>query len=74
MVQNLNMDHWDREVVDSRLRKMMTEIYQEVYRTSTKNTISLRRAAYSLAVDHIVEVMKVRRMGVGLRQLVYQQG
>jgi glutamate dehydrogenase/leucine dehydrogenase len=27
---------------------------------ATKNNISLRRAAYSLAVDNVVEAMKVR--------------
>jgi glutamate dehydrogenase (NAD(P)+) len=60
MVQNLNMDHWDKEVVDTRLKKAMTETYRAVYETSVKNKISLRRAAYSLAVEHVVEAMKVR--------------
>jgi glutamate dehydrogenase (NAD(P)+) len=60
MVQNLNMDHWDKEVVDLRLKKTMIETYRSVYETSVKNKISLRRAAYSLAVEHVVEAMKVR--------------
>jgi glutamate dehydrogenase (NAD(P)+) len=60
MVQNLNMDHWDKEVVDTRLKKTMTETYRAVYETAVNNKISLRRAAYSLAVEHVVEAMKVR--------------
>jgi glutamate dehydrogenase (NAD(P)+) len=60
MVQNLNMDHWDKETVDTRLKKTMTETYRAVYEMATKNNISLRRAAYSLAVDNVVEAMKVR--------------
>jgi glutamate dehydrogenase (NAD(P)+) len=60
MVQNLNMDHWDREMVHSRLRKTMTETYREAYAAAVKNAIPLRRAAYSLAVDNVVEAMKAR--------------
>ena len=60
MVQNLNMDHWDREVVDSRLKKMMKETYRQVHEFSVKNNLSYRRAAYSLAVKHVAEAMKAR--------------
>ncbi|MCK9592209.1 MAG: Glu/Leu/Phe/Val dehydrogenase [Methanoregula sp.] len=60
MIQNLNMDHWDKEMVDLRLKKTMIETYRAVYETSVKNKISLRRAAYSLAVEQVVEAMKVR--------------
>jgi glutamate dehydrogenase/leucine dehydrogenase len=31
-----------------------------VYETAAKNNISLRMTAYSLAVDNVVEAMKVR--------------
>ena len=60
MVQNLNMDHWDKEVIDTRLKKTMTETYRAVNGLSRENKISLRRASYSLAVQHVVEAMKVR--------------
>jgi len=60
MVQNLNMDHWDMDVVHTRLKKAMTETYRGVYKTSAERTISLRRASYSLALEHVVEAMKVR--------------
>jgi glutamate dehydrogenase (NAD(P)+) len=60
MVQNLNMDHWDIDVVHTRLKKAMTETYRGVYKASSEHKISLRRASYGLAVEHVVEAMKVR--------------
>jgi len=60
MVQNLNMDHWEKEVIDTRLKKTITETYRAVNGLSRENKISLRRASYSLAVLHVVEAMKVR--------------
>ncbi|MDD1700156.1 MAG: Glu/Leu/Phe/Val dehydrogenase [Methanoregula sp.] len=60
MVQNLNMDHWGRDVVHSRLNMHMTETYHTVFEMATSNNISLRRAAYSHAMEHMVEAMKIR--------------
>jgi glutamate dehydrogenase (NAD(P)+) len=60
MVQHLNMDHWDGGTVDARLRKTMAETYRQVRAASVKNNLSLRRAAYTLAAEHVAEAMKVR--------------
>jgi glutamate dehydrogenase (NAD(P)+) len=60
MVQNLNMDHWEQDAVHSRLKMYMTETYRTVYNMATSNNISLRRAAYSRAMEHMVEAMKMR--------------
>ena len=60
MVQNLNMDHWEQDAVHSRLKMYMTETYRMVYNMATSNNISLRRAAYSRAMEHMVEAMKMR--------------
>ena len=60
MVQNLNMDHWEQDAVHSRLKMYMTETYSMVYNMATSNNISLRRAAYSRAMEHMVEAMKMR--------------
>jgi len=60
MVQNLNMDHWERDAVNSRLKMHMTETYRTVFEMATNNKISLRRAAYSRAMEHVVEAMKMR--------------
>jgi glutamate dehydrogenase/leucine dehydrogenase len=60
MVQNLNMDHWDEEEIYKRLKKRMLEAYHEVYQTAMTNNISLRKAAYTIAVRNVVETMKAR--------------
>lgn len=60
MVQNMNMDHWDRDDIYARLQKKVTETYRMVHETSVKNKISLRRAAYTLAVEHVAKAMKTR--------------
>jgi glutamate dehydrogenase (NAD(P)+) len=59
MVQNLNMDHWEH-IVLSRLKMHMMDTYSNVNTMAKNNNISLRRAAYSLAMDHVVEAMKMR--------------
>ena len=60
MVQNLNMDHWEQDIVHSRLKMLMIETYSTVKTMAKSNNISLRRAAYSLAMEHVVEAMKMR--------------
>jgi glutamate dehydrogenase (NAD(P)+) len=60
MVQNRNMDHWESDAVHSRLKVHTTETYRMVSSMAKTNNISLRRAAYSRAMEHIVEAMKMR--------------
>jgi glutamate dehydrogenase/leucine dehydrogenase len=38
----------------------MMETYSNVNTMAKSNNISLRRAAYSLAMEHVVEAMKMR--------------
>jgi glutamate dehydrogenase (NAD(P)+) len=60
MVQNLNMDRWELDTVHSRMKMHMTQTYHTVFEMATLNKISLRRAAYSMAMEHVVEAMKMR--------------
>ena len=60
MVQNLNMDHWEQDTVHLRLKTQMTETYRMVSEMAKNNKISLRRAAYSRAMEHVVDAMKMR--------------
>jgi glutamate dehydrogenase (NAD(P)+) len=60
IVQNRNLDHWEKDMVLSRLMMTMTDTYRTVADMATKNKISLRRAAYSIAVEQVVEAMKDR--------------
>jgi glutamate dehydrogenase (NAD(P)+) len=60
MVQNRTLDHWDLDVVQSRLKVSMTGTFRTVAGLARENHISYRRAAYSRAVAHIAEAMKAR--------------
>lgn len=60
MVQNFSMYSWDEETVHERLDKKMTVAYHSVLETSKKYNINMRKAAYVVAVNRVVEAMKLR--------------
>ncbi len=60
MVQNANMYYWDEKGVHERLDQRMTKAYHEVLDTSRKYDINMRKAAYVVAVDRVVEAMRYR--------------
>ncbi len=60
MVQNFYMYYWDEEEVHQRLDRKMTAAYHKVYATSKKYNINMRQAAYVVAVERVVEAMKLR--------------
>ena len=60
MVQNACMYYWDEQEVYEKLDKKMTRAYHEVYDTSQKYEINMRKAAYVVAVERVVEAMKLR--------------
>ena len=60
MVQNFYMYYWDEKEVRQRLDKKMTIAYHSVLDTSKKYKINMRQAAYVVAVQRVVEAMKLR--------------
>ena len=60
MVQNSYMYYWELEDVHKRLDKKMTTAYYSVLTTSRKYNINMRQAAYVVAVERVVEAMKLR--------------
>ncbi|MBP8646459.1 MAG: Glu/Leu/Phe/Val dehydrogenase [Syntrophobacteraceae bacterium] len=60
MVQNAYMYYWDEKEVHEKLDKKMTRAYHEVFDTSERYRINMRKAAYVVAVQRVVEAMKVR--------------
>jgi glutamate dehydrogenase (NAD(P)+) len=60
MVQNAYMYRWEESEVYERLDKRISAAYHAVYETSKKYKINMRQAAYVLAVNRVVEAMKVR--------------
>ncbi len=60
MVQNLNMFQWDKDEVESKLKKRLVQAYRRVYTAAHQNGLSLRQAAYTIAVENVVEAMRLR--------------
>lgn len=60
MVQNSSMYYWDLEDIHTRLDKKMKTAYHSVLDTSRKYNINMRQAAYVVAVERVVEAMKLR--------------
>jgi glutamate dehydrogenase (NAD(P)+) len=60
MVQNFYMYCWEEKEVHERLDQKMTTAYQSVLATSKKFKINMREAAYVVAVNRVVEAMKLR--------------
>jgi glutamate dehydrogenase (NAD(P)+) len=60
MVQNSNLDHWEAEEVDARLRKKMSEAYHAVSLLSKENSVNMRHAAYTIAANRVVAAMQLR--------------
>jgi glutamate dehydrogenase (NAD(P)+) len=60
MVQNMNMFQWDEEDVNGHLKKKLIRAYRNVHTISQQHTLSLRQAAYTIAVRTVVEAMSLR--------------
>jgi len=51
---------WTEEIVNSRLEQTMVHAFDEVHQTAKKYEVSLRSAAYILALDRVVTVYRMR--------------
>jgi len=60
MVQNFYMYYWEEAEVYKRLDQKMTTAYHSVLDTSKKYKVNMRQAAYVVAVERVVEAMKLR--------------
>ncbi len=59
-VQSLNRYYWDEEEVHQRLGKIMTKAFQAVLAESLNRKVSMRLAAYIIAVARVAEAMRMR--------------
>jgi len=60
MIQNLNLDHWTESEVSRRLEERMVRSFTDVSDLAGRNSVSLRRAAYTIAVGRVVRAMRMR--------------
>jgi len=56
--QNMNNETWDREKVYQKLKEKMDVAYEEVKRIMDKKDVTMRTAAYILAIGKILESKK----------------
>jgi len=59
-VQNLMNYYWTEEEVNKRLEEMMVQAFQNVYQMHADNKVSMRDAAYIVAVARVSKVMGLR--------------
>ncbi len=59
-VQNIQKLFWSEEDVNQRLGEIMRRAFAEVYDISQKKGISMRRAAYILAIERVAEAKRLR--------------
>ncbi|MCL7414312.1 MAG: Glu/Leu/Phe/Val dehydrogenase [ANME-2 cluster archaeon] len=60
MVQNFYMYYWEEELIHERLDKKMTRAYHATLHAFMKYKINMRQAAYVVAVERVVEAMRLR--------------
>jgi glutamate dehydrogenase (NAD(P)+) len=61
-VQDRGGYFWDLETVNSRLEKIMVSSYQECAAMASRNKVSMRIAAYMVAINRVAEVHRLRGM------------
>jgi glutamate dehydrogenase (NAD(P)+) len=60
MVQNASMYYWNLDEVHERLARKMSAAYYQVLDAAKNYNINMRKAAYVVAVNRVVETMKLR--------------
>lgn len=59
-IQNRTGECWTREVVETKLASTMSNAYREVADFAHERGVTLRQAAYALALTRIIDAMKAR--------------
>lgn len=59
-VQDLMAHYWTESEVNSKLEKIMKDAFNQVYNSATAQKISMRDAAYILAVARVAEATRIR--------------
>ena len=60
-IQNNTGNYWELKEVQTKLKKIITENFNKVYNLAKEKNIHTRTAAYMIAVERVLEAMKLRR-------------
>jgi glutamate dehydrogenase (NAD(P)+) len=63
MVQNFNIDHWNETEIRGRLESKMVSCYRDIRKLSNDHNVTIRQAAYTIALTRVVKAMKIRGYG-----------
>src|SRR5579863_3555855 len=58
--QNLQQIFWDEDRVNADMRKILTRAYRQVAEMASGQKVSLRTAAYTIAVDRVARAERLR--------------
>jgi glutamate dehydrogenase (NAD(P)+) len=61
-VQDRGGYFWDEETVNTRLERIMTRSFQDVYSLAMRHKVNTRVAAYMLSVDRVAAMHRLRGM------------
>ncbi len=59
-IQDINAYFWDLERINKELKNVLLKAYEEVYHLSKERHVSLRVAAYIIAVSRVAEAIRLR--------------
>ncbi len=59
-VQDIRAYFWDLERINKELKRILLKAFEEVYKVSKERNISLRTAAYILAVSRVAKAIELR--------------
>jgi len=59
-LQNLRREYWSENQVNEMLDKNITKAFSDVYNTHEKHQVNMRKASTLLAVNRVVDAIKIR--------------
>ncbi len=59
-VQNRQQYYWSEEEVAARLQQVMIRAFTDIYNEASHRNISLRRSAYMLGVERVIQAMRLK--------------
>jgi glutamate dehydrogenase (NAD(P)+) len=59
-VQDLQANFWEEDEINERLKRKMTRAFREAHEQAQRHGVSMRKGAYSVAVNRVAEATKLR--------------